>query len=50
MNKNTKILVGVSLIAIAGYLLWSKKKSFEGAQTWYSDPDIVGVPVYIINK
>jgi hypothetical protein len=55
MNK--KMLVGVSLIAIVGYLIYknSKKKSFSGEAkgltnpNWFSNPDISGVPINIIN-
>ena len=54
MNKNTKMLLGVGALAVAGYLIYqkNKKKNFSVANMTqrFSSPNLFGVPMNIINK
>jgi hypothetical protein len=51
MSKTNKTLV---LVGIGLFLTWiyvkNRKKSFSGTKTWYSDPEISGVPIYTIGN
>jgi hypothetical protein len=51
MKKQHKMLIGVGLVAIVSYLIIknNRKKSFT-ANTWFSDPEIIGRPINIINR
>ena len=47
---NNKLLIGIGLVAIGGYLLYrDSKKSFVTKQ-WYSNPNIIGRRINIINR
>jgi len=47
MTKET--LIGVAVLGVLGFALWQYNKSQKNNFTSYSDPNITGVPIYIIN-
>jgi len=54
MDNKTKMLLGVGVLAVAGYLFYqdNKKKNFSVANMRqdFSSPNLFGVPLNIINK
>jgi DNA-directed RNA polymerase specialized sigma subunit len=47
MKKET--LLGVAVLGVLGFAIWQYNKSQKKNFTTYSDPNISGVPIYIIN-
>ena len=47
---NNKLLIGIGLVAIGGYLLYRDSKKSFVTQQWYSDPNIIDRPINIVNR